>query len=204
MKITKEECIELGISYVSTYNCYPAAKGWTIKTAGCSRDRVYENWNSWQDFVLELSCHINIPDNKCVTSSNHQQKLEKLCKNCNTLIVKQNTYCSNKCQHEFQNKQLIRDFLADKYVGKPVKTNKNSWLRLFLESELGNVCSECGITDSYNNKPLLLEIDHIDGRCYNNTLSNLRFLCPNCHSQTATYKAKNKHSDNQARYKNKL
>jgi hypothetical protein len=52
----------------------------------------------------------------------------------------------------------------------------------------------------YNNKPLTLEIDHIDGKCFNNTLENMRFLCPNCHSQTDTYKAKNKSSDNKKRY----
>lgn len=204
MIVTKKDCINLGIKYINTYKCYPAAKGWSIKTAGCSRDRIYNYWASWSDFTAELSTHIAVPTNKCSTSSNYQQKLEKACKNCNKLVVKQNTYCNNECQHEFQNKKRICAFLNNEYVGKPIKTDKNSWLRLFLESELGNVCSACGISNSYNNKPLLLEIDHIDGRCYNNTLSNLRFLCPNCHSQTDTYKAKNRRSDNQTRYKNKI
>ena len=37
-----------------------------------------------------------------------------------------------------------------------------------------------------------LELEHIDGNAYNNSESNLSLLCPNCHSQTPTYKAKNK------------
>lgn len=52
-------------------------------------------------------------------------------------------------------------------------------------------CSECGI-QTWNNKPLSLHLDHINGRSNDNRLENLRFLCPNCHSQTETYTGKNK------------
>ena len=38
-----------------------------------------------------------------------------------------------------------------------------------------------------NNQELILQLDHIDGDKTNNELINLRFLCPNCHSQTPTY-----------------
>lgn len=50
-------------------------------------------------------------------------------------------------------------------------------------------CMECGLTE-WNNKHLSLHLDHIDGDTTNNDLSNLRFLCPNCHSQTDTYAGK--------------
>ena len=43
-------------------------------------------------------------------------------------------------------------------------------------------CNCCGITE-WNGKPLVLEIDHIDGQYWNNTRENLQFLCPNCHAQ---------------------
>ena len=48
-------------------------------------------------------------------------------------------------------------------------------------------CSECGITDQWNDKPIELHLDHINGISNDNRLENLRFLCPNCHSQTHTY-----------------
>lgn len=51
-------------------------------------------------------------------------------------------------------------------------------------------CSECGIS-TWNNKELSLELDHINGNKRDNRLENLRFLCPNCHSQTSTFAGKN-------------
>lgn len=47
-------------------------------------------------------------------------------------------------------------------------------------------CLLCGINE-WDNKPLKLHLDHIDGNKKNNKRKNLRFLCPNCHSQTNTY-----------------
>ena len=48
-------------------------------------------------------------------------------------------------------------------------------------------CAVCGNTGIWNNKKLILELDHIDGNNTNHSLKNLRFLCPNCHSQTKTF-----------------
>lgn len=47
-------------------------------------------------------------------------------------------------------------------------------------------CLGCGNGGVYNEKPLVLQLDHIDGDRYNHHLSNLRLLCPNCHSQQPT------------------
>jgi Zn finger protein HypA/HybF involved in hydrogenase expression len=47
-------------------------------------------------------------------------------------------------------------------------------------------CSICGIID-WNNKELVLQLDHINGTHTDNRLENLRLLCPNCHAQTDTF-----------------
>jgi 5-methylcytosine-specific restriction endonuclease McrA len=51
-------------------------------------------------------------------------------------------------------------------------------------------CNICGINE-WQNKKLSLELDHINGINNDNRIENLRFLCPNCHSQTVTYGSKN-------------
>lgn len=48
-------------------------------------------------------------------------------------------------------------------------------------------CAICGQEPMWNELDLKLQLDHIDGDNKNNELSNLRWLCPNCHSQTDTY-----------------
>ena len=51
-------------------------------------------------------------------------------------------------------------------------------------------CAICGCTE-WQGKTLSLELDHINGINNDNKLENLRFLCPNCHSQTSTYGSRN-------------
>ncbi len=50
-----------------------------------------------------------------------------------------------------------------------------------------NKCAECGLKDRWNGRFIVLHIDHINGDVTDNRINNLRFLCPNCHSQTDTY-----------------
>ena len=54
------------------------------------------------------------------------------------------------------------------------------------------VCAICNIEPFWNEKILKLQMDHINGIRSDHRLENLRMLCPNCHSQTETYCAKNK------------
>ena len=54
-----------------------------------------------------------------------------------------------------------------------------------------NECSICKLLPMWNNKPLVLQLDHINGDHYDNRVENLRLICPNCHSQTDTFTGKN-------------
>jgi hypothetical protein len=65
--------------------------------------------------------------------------------------------------------------------------------RLVKEAGLIEECARCGLGTEWNSKPIRLQVDHINGNSYDNQIRNLRFLCPNCHTQTSTFGNKNKH-----------
>jgi Zn finger protein HypA/HybF involved in hydrogenase expression len=65
--------------------------------------------------------------------------------------------------------------------------------RIVKDNLLEYKCVKCRI-DSWQGETLVLDLDHINGNNRDNRLTNLRYLCPNCHSQTDTYKGRNKNS----------
>src|SRR6266498_5795051 len=66
--------------------------------------------------------------------------------------------------------------------------------RALLESGAKEECNICGQDSEWNNRPLRLQVDHKNGKRYDNRKVNLRFLCPNCHTQTDNWGALNKTS----------
>ncbi len=118
------------------------------------------------------------------------------CLNCGTekqwSYSSTNKYCSNTCQQDYEHKNRILEWKATGKIGdRPLKR--------YL-SEINNSCWICGIIE-WNNKPITLELEHKDGDSTNNSEDNVCLICPNCHSQTETYKAKNKGSGRHYRMK---
>lgn len=83
-----------------------------------------------------------------------------------------------------------------KYTNEQVFIENSTYSRNKLKARIINQnlfeykCQKCGNNGFHNNKPLSLQLDHINGISDDNRLVNLRFLCPNCHSQTDTYAGK--------------
>lgn len=59
-----------------------------------------------------------------------------------------------------------------------------------LRRGVPQTCALCGTGTNWNGKPLRLEVDHRNGAWWDNRPENLRFLCPNCHAVTDTYRGR--------------
>lgn len=104
----------------------------------------------------------------------------KKCANCQKEIKRsehrsKRSYCSNKCQFEHLTIERVNSGRAS------IKA-----CRRFLKKFQTYECSQCHIS-SWNDKSLVLQVDHINGDKHNSLPNNLRWLCPNCHSQTETW-----------------
>lgn len=77
--------------------------------------------------------------------------------------------------------------------------------RILKSNLIAYKCAICSMLPIWNGKDLVLQLDHINGINDDNRLENLRFLCPNCHTQTDTFSAKNRRNSNRSKkayYKN--
>ena len=56
-----------------------------------------------------------------------------------------------------------------------------------IDTGIKHECSKCGVGGEWFGEKLVLQIDHIDGNSLDSRRENVRFMCPNCHSQTPSY-----------------
>lgn len=89
--------------------------------------------------------------------------------------------------HGWSKKVPLSDLLVEN-SGRVLSTKHKK--RIIAEKLLENKCVHCDLKNVWNNKPIVLHIDHINGNHFDHRIENLRFLCPNCHSQTDTYCSK--------------
>src|ERR1035437_1967897 len=93
-------------------------------------------------------------------------------------------FCSKICQITFNWKiNIIPEILNG-------ECDNSKRLKQYISEISGYRCSRCNI-DEWDGEKLVLELEHIDGNSDNNYLSNLKLLCPNCHSLTPTFKGRN-------------
>ena len=83
------------------------------------------------------------------------------------------------------------DVIKDLFTEANAKYRSNHYLKKMIKDFelLPWKCSCCNI-ENWQGKDIILELDHIDGSAHNCKLENLRLLCPNCHSQTDTFRGK--------------
>jgi len=97
---------------------------------------------------------------------------------------------SNKGKSDSKKLHWKEILVYDRHQGR--RENVFRLKRAMLESGVLECCEQCKLGPEWNGQSLVLQIDHKDGNKLNNFPSNVRFLCPNCHSQTPTFGIKNR------------
>ena len=97
---------------------------------------------------------------------------------------KMNKYCSNTCSGEGKLLESIERAKQGLVKERPT-------LRKVLARINGYTCECCGVSE-WNGKEITLQVDHINGLANDNSIENLRLICPNCHSQSDTFGGRNK------------
>lgn len=125
-------------------------------------------------------------------SKSRRTKEATPCPNCETLTYN-SKYCSTLCQHEYEWKERFQQIQDGNVLPE-------YHMKRYIIETRGEKCESCGIGAEWNNKPLTLQMDHIDGNSDNNALDNLQILCPNCHTQTHTWCGRNKKNTKRNKY----
>jgi hypothetical protein len=148
----------------------------------------------------------------------------KLCVLCGESLPYENRkgrFCSKSCAATFNNRGVVRHFThsdlcscgnakkrhnkyCDECIAKRVynprlafgELSNDKMRRKRLLELRGNQCQGCGLSE-WMERPIPLELHHIDGDTDNNSQENLVLLCPNCHAIQPTHRRKNKQGKRQ-------
>lgn len=93
----------------------------------------------------------------------------------------------------FNLKNIKKTKLKEEDILKENSNVDQSTLRKYIlkNNLIEYKCSICSLPPLWNNKPLSLTLDHINGKNNDNRIENLRWVCPNCDRQLPTFGGKN-------------
>jgi len=139
--------------------------------------------------------------NRKTFSKYTDDELKEIISECNNIAHILRTLEINQVYHrkikDFIHKNKISTthfkttYVYTAFNGNKIKSNQQLKKNIIKEGKLVNKCAICNLEAIWNNKPLVLQLDHINGNNFDDRIDNLRLLCPNCHTQTDTYTGRN-------------
>jgi hypothetical protein len=121
-------------------------------------------------------------------------KQRRYCAFCGIELIKssQKKYCSDRCARKDQFKKRCDEVDRTGVFPQSGRFNETDrrFAKVYLEQKYGHICQICKNT-IWNDKPIPLVADHIDGNPSNHSVSNIRLICPNCDALLDTYKSRN-------------
>lgn len=131
-----------------------------------------------------LSCSALYNNPKEKAEDNNKPKKHNICINCGGNNSRRSRkFCSLKCKQKNIFKKIENGDV----------TLVEQQYKKYLIHKYGNKCMECGWCEVHPiTKKVPIQLEHIDGHSTNNSLYNLKLLCPNCHSLTPTYGSLNR------------
>ena len=153
------------------------------------RSKVYDT--SDEEFQQIVLSSVSISDcckkvGLSEKGGNGRNQIKKRCQELNIdYSFLSTTHPIHRCDPQ---KQEYKDILVENSTYTNFSRLKE---RLLKDGLLEYKCSCCGNPGIWNEKPLTLQLHHINGIHTDNRLINLTLLCPNCHTQTDNYGSKN-------------
>lgn len=137
---------------------------------------IFNSSDSLSDFmknvgILNYSGSVSTDVKKCLEMHNIDWK---------RLTYKGIHYSKNK----LQGKKVLDN--SEIFIEGSTSSRGTLKRRILKDKLIEYKCSICGLHSVWNNKPLPLILDHINGVNNDNRLENLRFVCPNCNYQLET------------------
>lgn len=220
-KCTLEECENLtsnpkfcSLSCGAKHQHRHSQKPLVMNIRTCERIGCENTFNAKNGEFKKIYC-----SRSCAATVNNQNRARKkkkgstprpvrYCNGCGgELGYRQKLYCSGNCYQEYRTNKRIEAWLSGEWDGSSSQ-GASATIKKYLIKEAGYRCASptCAVPGGFSEiNPVTgrcpLEVDHIDGDCYNNSRDNLAVVCPNCHALTPTYRALNKNG--KRKYRNK-
>ena len=157
-----------------------------------SSDKILEickKVNTYKEACTKLNCGYRYLINALIKLNYYEefnQKSKMFAKGKGTSVLKKLWIVRDKTGFHTDHKIWCQELFNGNIKANSVRIKQH----LILAGLKIDKCECCGITE-WNGKPISLQLHHKDGNSNNNSLENLKILCPNCHSQTDNYGSKN-------------